>query len=102
MTMVHRSYGVKQPCSPHLRSESAIIAGSAKASMPNTAAPWEEYAADYNRLRDKMAEALEGFECFNRRVRQPLGFRLKQPARELVFLTDTSRANVSSPALADA
>jgi anaerobic selenocysteine-containing dehydrogenase len=58
--------------------------------------------ADYNRLRDKMAEALEGFECFNRRVRQPLGFRLKQPARELVFLTDTGRANFSSPPLADA
>src|SRR5258707_13839355 len=49
-----------------------------------------------------MAEALEGFECFNRRVRQPLGFRLKQPARELVFLTDTGRTNFSSSALADA
>jgi hypothetical protein len=87
MSMVHLSYGMKHPCSPHLRSESAIIAGIAKASLPKTATPWEEYAADYNRLRDKMAEAIEGFECFNRRVRQPLGFRLKQPARELVFLS---------------
>jgi len=76
--------------------------GIAKASFPDTATPWEEYAADYNRLRDKMAEAIEGFECFNRRVRQPLGFRLKQPARELVFLTNTDRANFSSSALADA
>src|SRR3982074_3398896 len=92
---------MKHPCSPHLRSESAIIAGIPKASLPSTATPWEEYAADYNRLRDKMAEAIEGFECFNRRVRQPLGFRLKQPARELGFLTDTGRANFSSPALAD-
>ena len=49
-----------------------------------------------------MAEAIEGFECFNRRVRQPLGFRLKQPARELVFLTKTGRANFSSASLADA
>jgi molybdopterin-dependent oxidoreductase alpha subunit len=102
MSMVHLSYGMKQPCSPHLRSEVAIIAGIANASLPNTATPWEDYAADYNRVRDKMAEALEGFECFNRRVRQPLGFRLKQPARELVFLTDTGRANFSSSALADA
>jgi len=62
----------------------------------------EEYAADYNRIRGKMAEAIEGFECFNRRVRQPLGFRLKQPARELVFLTNTGRANFSLPPLADA
>jgi molybdopterin-dependent oxidoreductase alpha subunit len=102
MSMVHLSYGMKRPCSPHLRSESAIIAGIAKASLPKTATPWEEYAADYNRLRDKMAEAIEGFECFNRRVRQPLGFRLKQPARELVFLTNTGRANFSLPPLADA
>src|SRR6266550_8446022 len=41
MSMVHLSYGMKQPCSPHLRSESAIIAGIAKASLPNTATPWE-------------------------------------------------------------
>jgi molybdopterin-dependent oxidoreductase alpha subunit len=101
MSMVHLSYGMKNPCSPQLRSESAIIAGIAKASLPNTATPWEEYAADYNRLRDKMADAIEGFEYFNRRVRQPLGFRLKQPARELVFLTNTGRANFSSPPLAD-
>src|SRR5258707_14209702 len=102
MSMVHLSYGMKQPCSPRLRSESAIIAGIAKASLPNTATPWEEYAADYNRLREKMAEAIEGFERFNRRVRQPLGVRLKQPARELVFLTNTARANYSSSPLGDA
>jgi anaerobic selenocysteine-containing dehydrogenase len=102
MSMVHLSYGMKNPCSPKLRSESAIIAGIAKASLPNTTTPWQEYAADYNRIRDKMAEAIEGFEGFNRRVRQPLGFRLKQPARELVFLTDTGRANFSSAPLADA
>jgi hypothetical protein len=49
-----------------------------------------------------MADAIEGFECFNRRVRQPLGFRLKQPARELVFHTDTGRADFSTAPLADA
>src|SRR5215469_11785452 len=102
MSMVHLSYGMKNPCSPQLRSESAIIAGIAKASLPNTTTPWLEYAADYNRIRDKMAEAIEGFEGFNRRVRQPLGFRLKQPARELVFLTNTGRANFSLASLADA
>jgi len=48
-----------------------------------------------------MADAIEGFECFNRRVRQPLGFRLKQPARELVFHTDTGRADFSAAPLAD-
>src|ERR1700745_2323428 len=48
-----------------------------------------------------MAEAIEGFEGFNRRVRQPLGFRLRQPARELGFLTDTGYANFLKASLAD-
>ncbi|HUA65356.1 MAG TPA: FdhF/YdeP family oxidoreductase [Alphaproteobacteria bacterium] len=100
MSMVHLSYGMVHPGSPHLRSEPAIIAGIAKASLPNTSTPWDVYAQDYDKIRDKMAEAIEGFECFNRRVRQPLGFRLKQPARELVFQTDTARANFSSSPLA--
>ncbi len=102
MSMVHLSFGMKEPGSPALRSEVAIIAGLAKAALPHTRTPWDAYAADYDTIRDKMAEAVAGFEDFNRRVRQPLGFRLKQPARELVFLTDTGRANFSAPELADA
>ncbi|MGH8048979.1 MAG: FdhF/YdeP family oxidoreductase, partial [Chthoniobacterales bacterium] len=101
MSMVHLSYGMKEPASPNLRSEIAIIAGIAQASLPDTRTPWQTYAADYNLIRDKMAEAIAGFEDFNRRVRQKFGFRLAQPARELVFLTDTSRANFSTAPLAD-
>jgi len=101
MSMVHLSYGMKEPCSPQLRSEVAIVAGIARAALPNTATPWQAYAEDYDLIRDKLAEAIVGFECCNRRVRQPLGFRLKQPARELVFQTETGRANFSSAALAE-
>jgi molybdopterin-dependent oxidoreductase alpha subunit len=101
MSMVHLSFGMKEARSPHLRSEVAIIAGMAAASLPGTKTPWADYAGDYDLIRDKMAEAIEGFEDFNRRVRQPLGFRLKQPARELVFLTDTGKANFSAATLAD-
>ncbi|MBV8382658.1 MAG: FdhF/YdeP family oxidoreductase [Planctomycetaceae bacterium] len=101
MSMVHLSFGMKEPVSPHLRSEVAIIAGMAAASLPGTKTPWAEYAGDYDLIRDKMAEAIAGFEDFNRRVRQPLGFRLKQPARELTFLTETGRAEFSAAPLAD-
>ena len=101
MSMVHLSYGMKEPCSPQLCSEPAIVAGIARAALPNTATPWQAYAEDYDLIRDKLAEAIVGFECCNRRVRQPLGFRLKQPARELVFQTETGRANFSSAALAE-
>jgi molybdopterin-dependent oxidoreductase alpha subunit len=102
MSMVHLSYGMREPNSPHLLSEAAIVAGMAAASLPRSRTPWHDFAADYDALRDKMAEALEGFEDFNRRVRRPLGFRLRQPARELVFLTDTGRANFSAAELPEA
>ena len=101
MSMVHLSYGMRAPRSPQLRSEVAIIAGLAAASLPATKTPWADYAVDYDRIRDKMAEAIEGFEDFNRRVRQPLGFRLAQPARELVFRTESGKANFSAVPLAE-
>jgi anaerobic selenocysteine-containing dehydrogenase len=101
MSMVHLSLGMKRPASPHLLSEPAIIAGMARATLPSSAVPWEQYIEDYDRIRDTMAQALDGFEDFNRRVRLPLGFRIKQPARELVFLTPSGRAEFSAAVLPD-
>ncbi|MGW9638060.1 FdhF/YdeP family oxidoreductase [Streptomyces albidoflavus] len=101
MSMVHLSVGMKRPASPHLLSEPAIIAGMARATLPDSATPWEEYTEDYDRIRDTMSVALDGFEDFNRRVRLPLGFRIKQPARELVFFTPSQRAEFSTAPLPD-
>lgn len=96
MAMVHMSVGMKEPGSPHLRSEVAIIAGLAQATLPESRTPWQEYVDDYDRIRDTMARALDGFEDFNRRARRPLGFRIRQPARERVFLTPSGRAEFST------
>ncbi|MCP2341398.1 FdhF/YdeP family oxidoreductase [Actinomadura rupiterrae] len=101
MSMVHLSQGNRPPASPQLRSEPAIIAGLARAALPESTTPWQWYTEDYDRIRDTMAKALVGFEDFNRRVRLPMGFRLKQPARELVFLTPSGRAEFSRAALPD-
>ncbi|ASG67165.1 formate dehydrogenase subunit alpha [Francisella halioticida] len=95
MSMVHISKPMKKPINGDLLSEVAIIAEVAKATLPDTKTPWDEYAADYDVIRDKISEAIEGFEDFNNRVREPLGFRLNQPARELVFLTPTGKAEFS-------
>ncbi|MCF2529666.1 FdhF/YdeP family oxidoreductase [Yinghuangia sp. KLBMP8922] len=95
MSMVHLSRGMKQPASPHLRSEPAIVAGIALATLPDSPTPWREYAEDYDLIRDTMARALDGFDDFNQRVRLPHGFRLRQPARERVFLTPSGRAEFS-------
>jgi molybdopterin-dependent oxidoreductase alpha subunit len=99
MSMVHLSYGFHEPASPSLRSETSIIASLAKATLTNSKTPWAAYAADYDFIRDKMTEAIDGFESFNRRVRQKLGFRLKQPARELIFHTPSGLAEFSSAPL---
>jgi molybdopterin-dependent oxidoreductase alpha subunit len=101
MSMVHLSLGMKKPASPHLLSEPAIIAGIAKAALPETNTPWDWYVEDYDRIRDTMAKVLDGFEDFNRRVRLPLGFRIRQPARELVFLTPSGKAEFSTAPLPD-
>jgi molybdopterin-dependent oxidoreductase alpha subunit len=101
MSMVHISYGMKQPASPELRSECAILAGMARATLPGSATPWESFRDDYDRIRDVMAKVLDGFEDFNRRARQPLGFRIRQPARERVFLTPSKRAEFSHAPLPD-
>ncbi|WP_405827462.1 FdhF/YdeP family oxidoreductase [Streptomyces sp. NBC_01176] len=101
MSMVHLSLGMKRPASPDLLSEPAIIAGMARATLPDSSTPWEHYIEDYDRIRDTMAKVLDGFEDFNRRVRLPLGFRIRQPARELVFLTPTGRAEFSAAPLTD-
>ncbi|MGI8406248.1 MAG: FdhF/YdeP family oxidoreductase [Thermomicrobiales bacterium] len=101
MSMVHLSTGKKKPASPHLLSEPAIIAGMARATLPDTRTPWEDLMGNYDLIRDRMAVALDGFEDFNRQVRQPLGFRIRQPARELIFLTGSGLAEFSMTPLTD-
>ncbi|MFE0630026.1 FdhF/YdeP family oxidoreductase [Streptomyces sp. NPDC058864] len=101
MSMVHLSVGMKRPASSHLLSEPAVIAGMARAALPGSSTPWEHYVEDYDRIRDTMAKVLDGFEDFNRRVRLPLGFRIRQPARELVFFTPSGRAEFSAAPLPD-
>ncbi|MGD9527373.1 MAG: FdhF/YdeP family oxidoreductase, partial [Pseudonocardia sp.] len=101
MSMVHASVGMRRPASPHLLSEPAIIAGMARATLPASATPWLDYVADYDRIRDTMAEVLEGFEDFNRRAREPRGFRIRQAARERIFRTPSERAEFSLAPLPD-
>ncbi|MET9216268.1 MULTISPECIES: FdhF/YdeP family oxidoreductase [unclassified Nocardia] len=101
MAVVHMSRGIRKPASEHLMSEPAIVAGLAKATLPQTKTPWEYYIEDYDRIREVMSKALVGFEDYNRRVRLPLGFRIRQPARELIFLTPSGKAEFSKVTLPD-
>ncbi|MEL6063660.1 MULTISPECIES: FdhF/YdeP family oxidoreductase [unclassified Methylobacterium] len=101
MSMVHGSGGINKPASPELRSEIAIIAGMAEATVGSSKIDWAGFAADYDRIRDAIAATIPGFEDYNTRVRKPRGFYLRNLAAERVFETDTGRANFSADALPD-
>jgi molybdopterin-dependent oxidoreductase alpha subunit len=92
MAMVHISFGMKDPVSPHLRSECSILGGLAAATLPDSRTPWQDYVDDYDRIRDTMSQVLVGFEDFNARARHPHGFRIAQPARERQWLTPSGKA----------
>ncbi|HEY2773243.1 MAG TPA: FdhF/YdeP family oxidoreductase [Candidatus Binatia bacterium] len=101
MSMVHRSEGTLAPASLQQRSEVAIVAGLARATLgPKSAVAWEEMAADYDRIRDSIEHVIAGFDDFNHRVRRPGGFRLPNTARDRRFATGDGRAHLTVNALA--
>mgnify|MGYP000880719883 CR=1 FL=1 len=92
MSMVHLSAGIRAPASEHLLSEPAIVARLACATLPASKTPWRELIAHYDRIRDRIARVVPGFDDFNARVRHPGGFHLPHPARERRFPTVSGRA----------
>src|SRR5258707_6195922 len=93
MSMVHASRGGLKPASEHLRSEPAIIAGMALATLPNTRVKWAELVSDYGKIRDCIEAIFPEFADFNARIRKPGGFRLYVAASERDWRTPTKKAN---------
>jgi molybdopterin-dependent oxidoreductase alpha subunit len=93
MSMVHASRGGLKPASEHLRSEPAIIAGMALATLPDTRIGWAELISDYGRIRDCIEAVFPAFADFNARIKKPGGFRLYVAASEREWLTPTKKAN---------
>jgi molybdopterin-dependent oxidoreductase alpha subunit len=95
MSMVHLSRGGLQPPSGEVRSEVAIICGLAHSLLgPQHPVPWDRFAADYDSIRDAIAEVVPGCSDYNRRVRAPDGFQLPHPPRDSREVpTATGKAN---------
>ncbi|NID05163.1 FdhF/YdeP family oxidoreductase [Luteibacter jiangsuensis] len=93
MSMVHASAGTLEPASEHLRSEPWIVAGIAKATLPNTRVDWDRLVGDYNLIRDDIEKVFPIFRDFNRRVSVPGGFRLRVAASERDWATPDKRAH---------
>jgi molybdopterin-dependent oxidoreductase alpha subunit len=95
MSNVHASRGMNKPASKNLRSEIAIVAGMAKATLSNGfGIDWDGMTANYNLIRDKIEAVLPDlFGDYNARIREPGGFRLYSPVDERVWNTATGKAN---------
>ncbi|MBD3634015.1 MAG: FdhF/YdeP family oxidoreductase, partial [Methylophaga sp.] len=98
-SMVHISYGQLKPFSPLLKSESAIIAGVAEATLGKHPVDWSWLVEDYSRIRDLIDDTIPGFANFNERVDLPGGFYLGNNARDRIWYTDTGKANFKANAL---
>lgn len=98
-SMVHLSYGQLKPRSPHLRSEAAILAGIAKATLGNFPIDWDWAIADYSHIRDLIADTISGFQNFNQRVQNPGGFYLGNSAARREWNTVSGKAQFSATTL---
>ena len=98
MSMVHLSRGSLQPPGPDVRSEVAIVSQLARAVLgARHPVPWEDFPADYDRVRDAIAAVVPGCADYNRKVRQPDGFQLPHPPRDSrEFHTNTGKANFAA------
>ncbi|MBB4349357.1 FdhF/YdeP family oxidoreductase [Aliirhizobium cellulosilyticum] len=94
MSMVHASRGFLNPPSQFLKSEPAILAGIAKATLgARYDIDWDGLIENYDRIRDKIEIVFPDFRDFNKRVRVRGGFRLDVPASYREWRTATSKAN---------
>jgi molybdopterin-dependent oxidoreductase alpha subunit len=104
MGIVHQSEGHLQPASGQLRSEVAIIAALAKATVgdlpgaPGGEAPvvWKDLATDHGLIRALIARVVPGFQGFPERLAaSPGGFQLDNPARRREWRTASGKAELT-------
>ena len=93
MSVVHRSQGSLRPPGEDVLSEPVIVAEIAHRLLAGNPIDWLGAAADYDRIRNHIESAIDGFDGFNARVREPNGFVLANPPRDVrEFPTASGRA----------
>lgn len=98
-SMVHISYGQLKPRSDQMRSEPAILAGIAKATLGNFPIDWDWAVEDYGRIRDLIADTIPGFTDFNQKIANPGGFYLGNTAARREWNTAGGKAQFSASTL---
>lgn len=92
MGIVHRSRGSLPPASATLLSEPAIVAGIAKAALPDTPIDWIGMSTNYDAIRDGIEAVVPGFDQYNRRVKEG-NMVLPNGARDRVWNTTSGKAH---------
>ena len=99
MSMVHSSTGQNAPASTHLRSETAIVAGIATASVGESIVNWTKLMSDYGLIRTDISKVLPDFVDYNQRIKIGRGFHLENKAAQRQWKTSASKATFSSALL---
>jgi len=104
LSCIHGSVGTHKPASPHLKSEVAIVAGIAKATLPpNSKVKWDEWVGDYGKVRDLIEATYPTmFRDFNQRLFTPGGFHRGNSARERQWKTESGKAEFTTPKMLSA
>lgn len=94
MGVISASYGSLAPASPHLRSETAIVAALAKAVLgPHAPVDWDALVDNYDLIRDRIERVVPGFAPFNERVKRGPFYLPNGPRDRRTFNTATQKAN---------
>jgi molybdopterin-dependent oxidoreductase alpha subunit len=102
MGVVSKSAGHLSPLSDQLKSETAIVAGMALATLKNSKTPWADMPKNYDRIRQAIENTIPGFEKYNQRIRIPGGFYLPNKVRANDFsATKTGKANFTLNKISD-
>jgi molybdopterin-dependent oxidoreductase alpha subunit len=98
-SMISASIGYRPPVSESVRSELAIVAGIAKATLPPLPAlQWDAWTGDYALVRDLIERTYpDDFRDYNKRMYQAGGFYRGNGAHERVWKTPEGKAVFTTP-----
>lgn len=99
LSHIYGSLGSATPPGPEVKSEAAIVAGIAKATLdPNPKLMWDDWTGNYDLIRDLISQTYPAmFTDFNDRLFVPGGFYKGNPARKREWKTESGKAQFTVP-----
>ncbi|HKQ12506.1 MAG TPA: FdhF/YdeP family oxidoreductase [Steroidobacteraceae bacterium] len=101
---IYGSRGRREPASGQLKSEVAIVAGLAKATLPpNPRWQWTAWTSDYAAIRELIAKTYpDMFHDMSARMNRPGGFYRGNKAHERIWETESGKAEFTVPTVFNA